>query len=69
MYLYLFIPIVFYYFTCYKIKTGFTSFKHLNLLVTWYSFKTISMVTCSLDYTTTGTSPLEGNTGFVCLIR
>ncbi|CAI6360335.1 unnamed protein product [Macrosiphum euphorbiae] len=47
-----------------SITKSFTSFKHLNSLVTWYSFKTISMVKCSSEYKAIGTSPLEGNMGF-----
>ncbi|XP_026822671.1 uncharacterized protein PF13_0277-like isoform X2 [Rhopalosiphum maidis] len=43
------------------ITSSFTSFAELNKLVTWYTYETISMVTCSPEYKDTGTSPLEGD--------
>ncbi|XP_060834508.1 uncharacterized protein LOC132917676 isoform X2 [Rhopalosiphum padi] len=43
------------------ITSSFNSFDVLNKLVTWYTYETISMVTCSPEYKDTGTSPLEGD--------
>ncbi|XP_015373025.1 PREDICTED: uncharacterized protein LOC107168211 [Diuraphis noxia] len=48
---------------------SFTSFNNLNPLVTWYSFESISMVKCSLDYKFIGTSPLHGKNGFKSIIE